>query len=144
MADVLNEKIENDFGGDRETLHEDTLIPLGGIVTSGLMSMSMTLWIRGQMITGTMVDRDTYGAAVIQAFKGSTNAIAHTIVTTITTEKQQRIDAQGKHRDRGMGEFIYLIDVYIYTPNGWIRPNNSCWKGRVSSIDGFMYGTVHT
>lgn len=118
----------------------DRLIPIMESVLSEGLRIGVILWVHGCMIAGTMVDRETYNKVNAQLFSKSSNEVAQ-LVGKHMTEAASNSSEEAEKPSNVTREFIYLTDVSVCMGNQWVRYNDSCWKGRISSIDGFTYGT---
>lgn len=147
MSEDLDQQTDGEPDEDREQVEyeEDKLILFGGLTQTGFMNISVTLWVHGQMISGTMVDQTTYLENIARNFKNAKGNYAGIFSDGITKAVQEERAASDAMTDKSkgiMGDFIYLIDVSIYRSGEWLDLDDVPWKGRVSSIDGFVYGKM--
>ncbi len=146
MSEELDNSVDGELNEEEFDIEEDRLIMFGGLTQSGFMNFGVTIWVHGQMITGTMVDRVTYLEIVARKLKDATGSHADIFANAVgdaARREREVFDAETDKLNGVMGEFIYLIDVSILGPNGWSELGDVPWKGRISSVDGFIYGTMN-
>jgi hypothetical protein len=97
----------------------------------------ITLNVRGLIISGFIISQKTYA----ESFgKGSFKA---TVLRLKESGKLDFLDDEAEPPEEGAYEYIHLKNAKIYAPGQHPIPaEGMLWRGRISSIDGYVDGML--
>ncbi|TMV44816.1 hypothetical protein FE783_31265 [Paenibacillus mesophilus] len=115
------------------------------VVNGSSIEMGVTLSVGGTTISGMMISGQTYTRLLIESLRaaGSSGAetIANALEEPLTAFYGNRVE-QDSEQVANIG-FIHLKNVKILGGNNqFIEFNNCLWRGRLSTVDGFILGNL--
>lgn len=137
------------------TLDQDPLLVVLVRLAHRELEMGMTLTVGGLLVSGTLVGGRKYFEGVANQFRnapGGTPGVGAAVAEAFDgvavelygsrTQGESNNDGEGdeaSEQDLRIG-FIHLRDVRVLDPQGH-SATGAWWRGRLSAVDGFMFGT---
>lgn len=113
----------------------------------GSASMGITLTIGGSLVTGLLISGDSFFEQFSSDLAGgfakqdeTTEKIRATLNRFGDKYRNDRISDE----DVASPVYIHLKEAKIYAPGGIVPKQSLLWRGKVSSVDGFMLGITST
>jgi hypothetical protein len=104
---------------------------------------TITLFVRGVVVTGTIIAREEYFSRVGDLWAG--------LMTEPYQEKAERFwrklgedppEAQEEEGEASAEAFIHLEKAQVVTGGGLLPTDGSVWRGQICRIDGFFFGRL--
>ena len=140
--------------GDKYTSppHDWLLATYVHVANSGSVSFGITLNVSGSIVSGTLIGWREYMTGVVDKewasaqFKDKETKDGF---LEAMSEPRRLLEADQLGEDDGDAArvgFIHLRNTHIHSPDGGVIPSNSgsYWRGRLSSVDGFVIGALST
>ena len=119
-----------------------------GLAESGI-GASVTLLVDGVVVAGTLMSAPDFMKRLGEDFSdalvskaGLTEEDAAPIrnqLTSAAEELQSQIQQRKETTEPFERTYVQLQNAVLFTPNGPIRPRS--WRGRLSAVDGWFFGS---
>ncbi|WP_145153082.1 gas vesicle accessory protein GvpU [Paenibacillus xylanexedens] len=127
----------NEATTEATSSHNDvTLEALVRVANIGL-SIGVTLSVGGALVSGILASGKEYMESVADLFEGVNEQGEH--LASIYRRFAEGVYSEAIPDDANI-EFIHLKDATIY--HGTTDFNISLWRGKLSAVDGFSFGTL--
>jgi hypothetical protein len=114
--------------------------------------MSITLFIKGTIISGKLIGFNSYIREIVGQFRSlpTTTDIAKQNANTIASVLEgfcEESSEEGESSDEGeelidLPEMIHLKEINILSETGSsLSIGGAFWRGRIDSVDGFIFGS---
>lgn len=127
---------------DSGLLHEDYLLKAFAAMAGdyerdekGPFSVGLTLNVAGSIVSGQLVGpREWFQLQAEQFEKGSTEEVFMTTIGKNAVPDPETVDVDYV--------FLHLKDVRIYVANEQLSRDLSLWRGRISQVAGWSFGSL--
>lgn len=119
---------------------DDTLQNIVHLSNQAGMSLSLTLNIGGSLVTGVLISIDEYYQEIIRGVSASAEDPKNTAAIHLRDMLNRMRPEAG---NPVAPQFIHLKNAKIF--NGDQKPipgNGTYWRGKISSVDGFFFGSL--
>lgn len=116
-----------------------------GVSNKSDIQMSLTLYVNGLIVCGTLISTKMYLEGIADSFKGAGNEFGDSLGEEFSKYASQVEEDRKKFEDtedaRPMqANFIHLKDAVIIAGDGK-NYNVPYWRGRLAAVNGFNFGS---
>lgn len=136
-------------GMSQEPLMNDdaVVVMFLSLVEEDGMEINITFYVKGAIISGTLISANAYYEGVIQSFKEKKDETFSRIMTKkfsdlkaeYLKQKQESDNSDSKDESKNAATFIHLKNAKILGRNNEITASSKWWRGRIATLDAISF-----